>query len=167
MNEFQNKVTPNEKKKKGKRNGLNKASLKPTMTSSHVTVEIYNSDNVIIILMFLAAQFLFGLFPIPNSQEIDITFRFRNRIGPKVNFLEVFFTTPDLSVFIFHSTANFQPRKFLSRIAPDRNIFKYRYQEDMLDRRLSCRYGLDFDLTQNKEKCFSRGGATNYSRQFP
>lgn len=30
----------------------------------------------------------------------------------------------------------------------------------------SCRYGLDFDLTQNKEKCFSRGGA-NYSRRFP
>ena len=41
------------------------------MTYSHVTVEIYNSDNVIIILIFLAAQFLFGMFPIPNSQEID------------------------------------------------------------------------------------------------
>jgi len=82
MNEFQNKVTPNEKKK-GKKNGLNKASLKPTMTSSHVTVEIYNSDNVIIILIFLAAQFLFGLFPIPNSQEIDITFRFRVSTGLK------------------------------------------------------------------------------------
>lgn len=49
--------------------------MKPTMTYSHVTVEIYNSDNVITILIFLAAQFLFGLYPIPNSQEIDITFR--------------------------------------------------------------------------------------------
>lgn len=28
-------------------------------------------------------------------------------------FIQVFFTTPELSVFIFHSTANFQPRKFL------------------------------------------------------
>lgn len=66
-----------------KRNGLKKASLKPTMTYSHVTAEIYNSDNVIIILIFLEAQFLFGLFPIPNSQEIDITFRFRVSTGLK------------------------------------------------------------------------------------
>lgn len=47
-----------------KRNGLKKASLKPTMTYSHVTAEIYNSDTVILILIFLEAQFLFGLFPI-------------------------------------------------------------------------------------------------------
>lgn len=39
-----------------KRNGLKKASLKPTMTYSHVTAEIYNSDNVILILIFLEAQ---------------------------------------------------------------------------------------------------------------
>lgn len=53
------------------------------MTYSHVTAEIYNSDNVIIILIFLEAQFLFGLFPIPNSQETDITFRFRVSTGLK------------------------------------------------------------------------------------
>lgn len=46
-------------------------------------IYIYNNDNVITILIFLAAQFLFGLFPIPNSQEIDITFRFRVSTGLK------------------------------------------------------------------------------------
>ena len=59
------------------------------MTYSHVTAEIYNSDNVIIILIFLEAQFLFGLFPIPNSQETDITFRFRVSTGLKRSELEI------------------------------------------------------------------------------
>lgn len=53
------------------------------MTYSHVTAEIYISDNVIIILIFLEAQFLFGLFPVLNSQETDITFRFRVSTGLK------------------------------------------------------------------------------------